>query len=108
MSAKTRTQTLHVTCIFCCTRHKPDFGWKSEAGKSEAIASARQHRPEGQNPIALTSTSEKCGASMAVCWHGVPDLRKIVDQYRHSFPGTGTSLSSGAFAGAKIKYALAE
>jgi len=33
-------------------RHKPDFGEESEAGKSKAILSARQHRPEGQNPIA--------------------------------------------------------
>jgi hypothetical protein len=41
---------------FCSTRHKPDFGGKSEAGKSEAILSARQHRPEGQNPIALTAS----------------------------------------------------
>src|ERR1700683_767853 len=31
----------------CTPRHKPDFG-----GKSETIASPRQHRPEGQNPIA--------------------------------------------------------
>jgi hypothetical protein len=38
------------------TRHKPDFGGKSEAGKSEAIVSARQHRPEGQNPIATTAS----------------------------------------------------
>jgi hypothetical protein len=42
---------------FCSTRHKPDFGGKSEAGKSEAIVSARQHRPEGQNPIASVASS---------------------------------------------------
>jgi hypothetical protein len=42
---------------FCSTRHKPDFGGKSEAGKSEAIVSARQHRPEGQNPIARVASS---------------------------------------------------
>jgi hypothetical protein len=41
---------------FCSTRHKPDFGGKSEAGKSEAIVSARQHRPEGQNPIASVTS----------------------------------------------------
>jgi hypothetical protein len=41
---------------FYSTRHKPDFGEESEAGKSEAILSARQHRPEGQNPIAVTAS----------------------------------------------------
>jgi hypothetical protein len=51
MSAKTRVH-------FCSTRHKPDFGGKSEAGKSEAILSARQHRPEGQNPIALPASKK--------------------------------------------------
>jgi hypothetical protein len=43
---------------FCSTRHKPDFGGKSEAGKSEAILSARQHQPEGQNPIALPASKK--------------------------------------------------
>jgi hypothetical protein len=55
MSAKTRTQTLHIACYYG-TRHKPNFGGKSEAGKSVAIVSARQHRPEGQNPIALIAS----------------------------------------------------
>jgi len=41
---------------FCGTRHKSDFGEESEAGKSEAIVSARQHRPEGQNPFARTAS----------------------------------------------------
>jgi hypothetical protein len=56
MSAKTRTQTLHIACISAQRATKPDFGEKSEAGKSEAILSARQHRPEGQNPIARTAS----------------------------------------------------
>jgi hypothetical protein len=54
MSAKTRTQTQRVH--FYGTRHKPNFGGKSEAGKSVAIVSARQHRPEGQNPIARVAS----------------------------------------------------
>jgi len=54
MSAKTRTQTLRIACI--SARHKSDFGEESEAGKSEAIVSARQHRPEGQNPFARTAS----------------------------------------------------
>jgi hypothetical protein len=56
MSAKTRPQTLHIACISAQRATKSDFGVKSEAGKSEAIVSARQHRPEGQNPIALTAS----------------------------------------------------
>jgi hypothetical protein len=59
MSAKTRVH-------FCSTRHKPDFGGKSEAGKSEAILSARQHRPEGQNPIAPPA-SRKNAAQAWLC-----------------------------------------
>ena len=58
-------------------RHKPDFGEESEAGKTKAILSARQHRPEGQNPIALQSKPEKCGATKAVRCRCVADLRKI-------------------------------
>jgi hypothetical protein len=41
---------------FCGERHKPDFGKESEAGKSKAILSARQHRPEGPNPIAFKAS----------------------------------------------------
>jgi hypothetical protein len=41
---------------FCGERHKPDFGKRSEAGKSKAILSARQHRPEGPNPIATKAS----------------------------------------------------
>jgi hypothetical protein len=41
---------------FCGERHKPDFGKESEAGKSKAILSARQHRPEGPNPIACKAS----------------------------------------------------
>src|SRR5581483_1503765 len=43
-------------------RHKPDFGGSSEAGTCTAILSARQHQPDGQNPIArkasLTNTAQ--------------------------------------------------
>jgi hypothetical protein len=67
MSAKTRTQTQRVH--FYGTRHKPNFGGKSEAGKSVAIVSARQHRPEGQNPNCARSKQEKYGASMAALKH---------------------------------------
>ena len=41
---------------FCGERHKPDFGKRSEAGKSKAILSARQHRPDGPNPIACKAS----------------------------------------------------
>jgi hypothetical protein len=50
---------------FYGTRHKPNFGGKSEAGKSVAIVSARQHRPEGPKSDCVDSKQEKCGASMA-------------------------------------------
>jgi hypothetical protein len=50
---------------FYDTHHKPNFGGKSEAGKSVAIVSARQHRPEGPKSDCVDSKQEKCGASMA-------------------------------------------
>jgi hypothetical protein len=56
MSAKTQSPPLHGACKRSDTRHKADFGGKSEAGKSEAIVSARQHRPDGQNPIAVPAS----------------------------------------------------
>jgi hypothetical protein len=43
---------VHVAGESRASRHKLDFGGKSEAEKSEAIESARQHRADDQNPIA--------------------------------------------------------
>jgi hypothetical protein len=57
---------------FYGTRHKPNFGEKSEAGKSVAIVSARQHRPEGQNPIALTASRRNA----AQAWLRLSLIRK--------------------------------
>jgi hypothetical protein len=61
----------------CSTRHKPDFGGKSEAGKSEAIVSARQHRPEGQNPIAAITSRRNA----AQAWLRRSTIRKSVHRF---------------------------
>jgi hypothetical protein len=53
-------QPPHAARSWCGPRHKPDFG-----EKPETIMSSRQHRPDGQNPIATASKPEKYGASMA-------------------------------------------
>jgi hypothetical protein len=47
MPMKTRT-TLRLDCR-CALRHNADFG-----EESEAIVSARQHRPDGQNLIVFS------------------------------------------------------
>jgi len=70
MSAKTpgavvARQPIELACKSRDQRHKPDFG-----GKSAAFVSARQHQPDGQNPIA-TSASLKNTAQ--------PWLRNLLD-----------------------------
>jgi hypothetical protein len=62
---------------FYDTRHKPNFGGKSEAGKSEAILSARQHRPDGQNPIALPASRKNA----AQAWLRSSMIRKSGNRF---------------------------
>jgi hypothetical protein len=54
----------------CDSRHKPDFG-----GKSEAFLSARQHQPDGQNPIASQASPENAARAWLRNWTSNPERR---------------------------------
>jgi len=49
---------MHIACNSAIRATSQILGEKSEAGKSKAIVSARQHRPDGQNPIARSASSK--------------------------------------------------
>jgi hypothetical protein len=55
-----KTQKAYRLECRCALRHNADFG-----KESEAIVSARQHRPDGQNPIDVANKPDEYGASMA-------------------------------------------
>jgi hypothetical protein len=77
MSTKTLTAEDAHRVQFCDTRHKPDFGGKSEAGKSKAIVSARQHQPDGQNPIAPSASRKNAAQAWLRASAALPTSEKI-------------------------------
>jgi hypothetical protein len=55
--------------VHFCSAPQTRFWGKSEAEKSEAILSARQHRPEGQNPIALPASRKNAAQAWLASEH---------------------------------------
>src|SRR5262249_40574433 len=84
MSAKTRTQTLHVTCIFCCTRHKPDFGGKVRSGEvrgdriGKAAPAGRSKSDCAHQHVGEMRRKHGCMLARRA------RSKKIVDQYRRA------------------------
>jgi hypothetical protein len=74
---------VHVACESRVPRHKQDFGWESEAEKSEAIESARQHRADEPKSVATTSKPKKCGASVAAGSNSPIDIASRSDAMMH-------------------------
>jgi len=59
---------------FCGTRHKPDFGEKSEAGKSEANRVGKAAPAGRPKSDCAHSKPEKYGASMAARYRCVAPI----------------------------------